>query len=42
MTEKEVINELENMRKFNYTLAPDEVFAIAIEAVKEHFDGEKE
>jgi hypothetical protein len=38
MTKEEVIEEIENMRRFNYTLAPNEVFDIAIEAVKEHFE----
>lgn len=33
MTPLEIKNELENMRKFNYTLAPDEVFDEAIKAV---------
>lgn len=34
MTNKEVIKELELMRKFNYTLAPMEVFDIAIKALE--------
>ena len=34
MTNTEIIAELENMRKFNYTLAPDEVFEAAISALK--------
>lgn len=33
MTKEEAIKELENMRKFNYTLAPMEVFDMAIEAL---------
>jgi hypothetical protein len=35
MTDEEVIKEIENIRKFNYTLAPDEVFDRAIAAIKE-------
>ncbi len=35
MTNEEVIREIENIRKFNYTLAPDEVFDRAISALKE-------
>ena len=34
MTNEEVIVEIENMRKFNYTLAPNEVFDLAIDALK--------
>lgn len=34
MTKEEAIVEIENMRKFNYTLAPNEVFDMAIEALK--------
>lgn len=34
MTKEEVIKELENMKKFNYTLAPLEVFDIAIRSLK--------
>ena len=33
MTREEVIKELENMKKFNYTLAPLEVFDMAIKAL---------
>lgn len=33
MTREEAIKELENMRKFNYTLAPMEVFDMAINAL---------
>jgi len=33
MTNEEVIKELELMRKFNYTLAPMEVFDLAIKAL---------
>lgn len=35
MTTEEVIKELNNMRKFNYTLAPEEVFDKAISALKD-------
>ena len=35
MTDEEIIKEIENIRKFNYTLAPDEVFDRAISAIKE-------
>ena len=34
MTTKEVIAELLNIKKFNYTLAPDEVFIKSIQALK--------
>ena len=34
MTKEEVIKELENMKKFNYTLAPLEVFNMAIRSIK--------
>ena len=34
LTRKEVIIELRNMFKVNYTLAPDEVFRTAIRAVQ--------
>lgn len=34
MDTEEVIAELQNMRKFNYTLAPDEVFTTAISALR--------
>ena len=36
MTEKikGAISEIENMRKFNYTLAPNEVFDLAINSLK--------
>lgn len=37
---KEAIAELRNMRKFNYTLAPDEVFTMAISALEKQ-DGKK-
>lgn len=37
MTNEEVIKELENMRKFNYTLAHDEVFNKAIEALEHNY-----
>lgn len=37
MTNEEVIKELENMRKFNYTLAPDEVFNKAIKALEHNY-----
>lgn len=33
MTTNEIIKEIETMRKFNYTLAPDEVFDTAIESI---------
>lgn len=33
-TRQEVIRELRNMFMYNYTLAPDEVFRIAIRAVQ--------
>ena len=33
MTTSEIIKEIENMRKYNYTLAPDEVFDTAIESI---------
>ena len=33
MTKEEAIKELENMKKFNYTLAPLEVFDMAIKAL---------
>lgn len=35
MTNEEVIREIENIRKFNYTLAPDEVFDRVMSALKE-------
>ena len=35
MTDKEIILEIEDMRKFNYTLAPDEVFNRAIQAIQQ-------
>ena len=35
MTNKEAIKELEFMRKFNYTLAPVEVFDLAIKALED-------
>lgn len=35
MTNEEIIKELQNMRKFNYTLAPDEVFDKAIKALEQ-------
>ena len=34
MTREEAIKEIQNMRKFNYTLAPEEVFDMAIGALK--------
>lgn len=34
MTTKEVIAEVLNIKKFNYTLAPDEVFIKSIQALK--------
>ena len=34
MDTEEVISELQTMRKFNYTLAPDEVFTEAISALR--------
>ena len=36
MTIDEIIAEINNMRKFNYTLAPDEVFEMAIKALKQY------
>ena len=36
MTDEEVIKEIENIRRFNYTLAPDEVFDRAISALSEN------
>ncbi len=42
MTKEEVIKELENMKKFNYTLAPLEVFDIAIRSLKAWDDLEEE
>ena len=35
MTENEAIIEIRNMRKFNYTLADDKVFEMAIKALEE-------
>ena len=35
MTTAEIIRELNNMRKFNYTLAPEEVFDKAISALRD-------
>ena len=35
MTNKEAIKELENMRNYNYTLAPTEVFDMAIKALEQ-------
>lgn len=35
MDKKEVIKELQNMKAFNYTLAPIEVFDMAIEALQD-------
>lgn len=37
---KEAIAELRNMQKFNYTLAPNEVFTMAISALEKQ-DGKK-
>ena len=34
MTTEEIIDEIENIRKFNYTLAPDEVFDKVIKALQ--------
>lgn len=34
MTNKDAIEELKNMAKFNYTLAPIEVFEMAIQALE--------
>lgn len=34
MDTEEIISELQTMRKFNYTLAPDEVFTEAIAALR--------
>lgn len=34
LTRREVIRELRNMFKYNYTLAPDEVFRSAIRSVQ--------
>lgn len=39
MTRKEAINELKNMAKFNYTLAPIEVFEMAIQALEQEPKG---
>lgn len=39
MTNAEAIAELRNMQKFNYTLAPDEVFQMAISALEKQ-DGD--
>lgn len=36
MTIDEIIAEINNMRKFNYTLAPDEVFEMAIKALEQY------
>lgn len=36
MTDEEIIKEIENIRKFNYTLAPDEVFDRIISALSEN------
>ena len=33
MKTKEIINEIENIKKFNYTLAPMEVFDVAIKSI---------
>ena len=33
MSREEAIIEIQNMRKFNYTLAPEEVFDMAINAL---------
>ena len=42
MTNEEIIEELELMRKYNYTLAPMEVFDRAIKALKEaQMEGEE-
>lgn len=35
MTENEVILEIRNMQRFNYTLADNEVFTMAIQALEE-------
>lgn len=35
MTREEAINEIKNMAKFNYTLAPMEVFDMAIKALEQ-------
>lgn len=42
MTKEEVIKELENMKKFNYTLAPLEVFDMAIRSLEAWDSLEKE
>ena len=34
MTREQIIKELRNMQHYNYTLAPNEVFEMAIEALK--------
>ena len=34
MTDYEIIAEIQNMRKYNYTLADDEVFDRAIQGIK--------
>jgi len=36
MTDEEIIKEIENIRRFNYTLAPDEVFDRAISTLKKN------
>lgn len=33
MNKQEIIAEIRNMKRFNYTLAPDEVFETAIKAI---------
>jgi hypothetical protein len=40
VTNAEAIAELRNMQKFNYTLAPDEVFQMAISALEKQ-EGKK-
>ena len=35
MSREEAIAEIRNMKKFNYTLAPDEVFEMAISALEQ-------
>jgi hypothetical protein len=40
MSIKEVIAEVQTMRKFNYTLAPDEAFEIILKAL-EHLESEE-
>lgn len=41
MTREQAINELKNMAKFNYTLAPIEVFEMAIQALEQNESAEE-